>query len=56
MSKSAHDLHRLVEKTEAEHKLLARECEARWCNELEERRRVLAAECKLILERIRDAS
>jgi len=56
MSKPTHDLRCLVEQTEAEHKQLARECEARWCNELEARRRALAAECKLVLERIRMAS
>ena len=56
MGKPTHDLRSLVEKTEAEHKLLARECETRWCNELDARRRELAAECKRVLERIRAAS
>jgi hypothetical protein len=51
-----HDVQSLVEKAEAEHHTLARECEARWCNELEARRRALAAECKKVLERIRSAS
>jgi hypothetical protein len=51
-----HDLRSLVEKAEAEHNLLARECEARWCDELEARRREMAAECKRVIERIRNES
>ncbi|HUS27865.1 MAG TPA: hypothetical protein VMZ53_05135 [Kofleriaceae bacterium] len=51
-----HDLRSLVEKAEAEHHLLARECEARWCDELDARRAALAAECKRVFERIRTAS
>jgi hypothetical protein len=51
-----HDTHSLAEKAEAEHNVFARECEARWCLELEARRRQLAAEISRVLERIRSAS
>jgi hypothetical protein len=39
-----------------EHHVLAKECEARWCDELESRRRAIAEECKRVFDRIRDAS
>ena len=48
-----HDVRSLAEKAEAEHHLFAQECEARWCDELEARRRALATECKRVYERIR---
>ena len=50
-----HDLRSLAEKAEAEHHVFARECEARWCDELEARRKALAAECKRVFERIKTA-
>ena len=51
-----HDSRSLAEKAEAEHHVFARECEARWCDELEARRRAFADECRRVLERIRNAS
>lgn len=50
-----HDMRSLAEKAEAEHHLLARECEARWCDELEARRKAIANECKRVFDRIRTA-
>jgi hypothetical protein len=50
-----HDLRSLAEKAEAEHHVFARECEARWCDELEARRRAMAAEIARVVERIRNA-
>jgi hypothetical protein len=51
-----HGLRSLVERLEVEHHVLAKECEARWCDELESRRRAIAEECKRVFDRIRDAS
>jgi hypothetical protein len=47
-----HDLRSLAEKAEAEHTVFARECEARWCDELDARRRALAAEAAKVVARI----
>lgn len=50
-----HDLESLVQKAEAEHHALAQASEAKWRDELENRRRVLAAECARIVARMRCA-
>jgi hypothetical protein len=50
-----HDLQTLVAKAKAEHDVLARECEAVWCDELEKRRRALSAELSRVLEKLRSA-
>jgi hypothetical protein len=51
-----HDLGSIVRKAEAEHHAHAQASEAKWRDELEARRRALAAECARIVERIRCAS
>jgi hypothetical protein len=51
-----HDLHSLVAKAEAEHLLLAREHDARCCDELDRRRRVMALELSRVIEKLGCAS
>jgi len=55
-SSSRHDLHNLACQAEAEYHASARACEARVQNELERRRREIAAEASRLLHRIRRAA
>lgn len=47
---SSHDLHELARRVEAEHRAMAKTCERRWLEELERRRRQLAAEVSRLLQ------
>jgi hypothetical protein len=55
-SSSRHDLHNLACQAEAEYHASARACEVRVQNELERRRREMAAEASLLMHRIRRAA
>jgi hypothetical protein len=49
MSRPTEELQELARRAEADFREMVRACEQRWLEELEERRRQLAAECSKLL-------